>query len=53
MPTFDDLFIAGLIGWEAAAAVTPSIPALSRLLRRAPIPVRWIFSGALAVRGDV
>jgi hypothetical protein len=53
MPTFDDLFIAGLIGWEAAAAVTPSIPAPSRLLRRAAIPVRWISSGALAVRGDV
>jgi hypothetical protein len=50
---FDDLFIAGLIGWEAAAAVTPSIPAPSRLMRRAPIPDRWIFPGALAVRGDV
>lgn len=43
-----DVAIAGLIGWEAAAAVTSSIPPPSRLLRRRPRWARVVFAGALA-----
>lgn len=46
---FDDVFLAGLIGWEIAGAVAPGVvPTPSAVLRRRPRWIRYLFAGSLA-----